>query len=145
MCKRSRTGDQAGRPAKPSVAGLNMSRRCALPPARAALLSVVQRVTLGTSRARPPALAVLTAVSEQAAQVGSEVCRTGHRPRNEQAGAGELGQQPSADSSGHVVAGLTARMIAECMPGAASIVNVTDAHVRSPTAPAPAPPARRTL
>ena len=39
-------------------------------------------------------------------------------------------------AGGHEAAGLTARMIAECIPGAASVVKVTDAPV-NPVAVSP--------
>ena len=55
----------------------------------------------------------------------------------EQACSGELSEQPPGRRA-HAPAGLTARMVAECIPGAASWVKVTDA---SPN-PAAARPAR---
>ena len=55
--------------------------------------------------------------------------------RHQQAGADVLGRQAPADGS-HVVAGLTARMIAEYIPGPASVVKVTDASA-NPAAVSP--------
>jgi hypothetical protein len=55
-----------------------------------------------------------------------------------QAGPGELGKQPPPGCTGHALAGLAARMIAECIAGAASWVKVTVASVN----PAAASPSR---
>jgi len=72
-----------------------------------------------------------------AAEIGGGDAGPGH-DRGQQAGAGELGHQPPRPRSIHRVAGLTARMMAECIPGAAWPVKVTDASVN----PAAARPSR---
>jgi ArsR family transcriptional regulator, arsenate/arsenite/antimonite-responsive transcriptional repressor / arsenate reductase (thioredoxin) len=65
----------------------------------------------------------------------------GQDPPRRASSAGKPGQQLPANYAGHPATGLIARMIAECRPGAASVVNVTVASAN----PAAVSPSRYSL
>ena len=64
-----------------------------------------------------------------------------HQTGSQPASAGEVGSVGAAHLLERGLAGLTARIMAECMPGAASVVKVTDAPVN----PAAVSPSRYSL
>ena len=88
-----------------------------------------------------PAVATVSLTSSRSAPVAGQPGGGDAGPGDDgdqQGSAGELGEQRPPGPAGHALAGLVARMIVECMAGAASWVNVTEASVN----PAAASPSR---